>query len=314
MNSDCPNTTDDSPNTAVQTQGSKYERSKLKFIIDGWVSFYKILIPFRIECIEIPYYKELALDKFQVGATLRKEAIRGYDKEPIVIKNPYEFFLKNLDLFCFIGAFVILSTACIDYADNIHKKEIKILLYFPFMFVILHIIWAFYYYIIKNKCETKFTNKTIEFIINGEVKRVKNLTDLEPITRNFKLSYSLGVYFHLFLFFLIILISISEKSLLYVFIIMVYYILWFLLNFLFKFIFHLILGGELKGFSLYPAIIFDYPQYIGGRLWRLATIDMRLYGGKFHMVYIIKKQDYLDLQKYFSDKKHINLNLVEKKF
>ena len=239
---------------------------------------------------------------------------RDYDKEPIVIKNPYEFFLKNLDLFCFIGAFVILSTACIDYTDNIHTKEIKILLYFPFAFVILHIIWAFYYYIIKNKCETKFTNKTIEFIINGEVKRVKNLIDLEPITRNFKLSYSLGVYFHLFLFFLIILISISEKSLLYVFIIMVYYILWFLLNFLFKLIFHLILGGKLKDFSLYPAIVFDYPQYIGGRLWRLATIDMRLYSGKFHMVYIIHKQDYLDLQKYFSDKKHINLNLVEKKF
>ncbi|WP_298977743.1 hypothetical protein [uncultured Campylobacter sp.] len=126
---------------------------------------------------------------------------RDYDKEPIVIKNPYEFFLKNLDLFCFIGAFVILSTACIDYTDNIHKKEIKILLYFPFVFVILHIIWAFYYYIIKNKCETKFTNKTIEFIINGEVKRVKNLIDLGPVTRNFKLSYSLGVYFHLFLFF-----------------------------------------------------------------------------------------------------------------
>ena len=27
---------------------------------------------------------------------------RDYDKEPIVIKNPYEFFLKNLDLFCFM--------------------------------------------------------------------------------------------------------------------------------------------------------------------------------------------------------------------
>ena len=234
---------------------------------------------------------------------------RDYDKEPIVIKNPYEFFLKNLDLFCFIGAFVILSTACIDYTDNIHKKEIKILLYFPFTFVILHIIWTFYYYIIKNKCETKFTNKTIEFVINGEVKRVKNLIDLEPITRNFKLSYSLGVYFHLFLFFLIILISISEKSLLYVFIIMVYYILWFLLNFLFKLIFHLILGGNLKDFTLFPAFIFDYGELIcKGR----SSLD--ILKDKFHMVYIIHKQDYSDLQKYFSDKKHINLNLVEKKF
>ncbi|MBP3207652.1 MAG: hypothetical protein J6M21_05260 [Campylobacter sp.] len=24
---------------------------------------------------------------------------RDYDKEPIIIKNPYEFFIKNLDLF-----------------------------------------------------------------------------------------------------------------------------------------------------------------------------------------------------------------------
>ena len=110
-------------------------------------------------------------------------------------------FLKIWIYFVLWRAFVILSTACIDYTDNIHTKEIKILLYFPFTFVILHIIWTFYYYIIKNKCETKFTNKMIEFIINGETKMVKNLIDLEPITRNFKLSYSLGVYFHLFLFF-----------------------------------------------------------------------------------------------------------------
>ena len=239
---------------------------------------------------------------------------RDYDKEPIIIKNPYEFFLKNLDLFCFIGALVILSIVCIDYTDNIHKREIKILLYSLLGFAILHIIWAFYYYIIKNKCETKFTDKTIEFVVNGEVKSIKKLSDLEPITRNFKLSYSLGIYFHLFLFFLVALISISEKSLTYIFITIAYYTLWLFLNFLFKFIFHLILGGELKAFSLYPAIIFDYPQYIGGRFWRLVSIDMRLYGGKFHMVYIIKKQDYLELQKYFSDKKHINLNLAKKLF
>ena|GEM_PF-6100326 len=56
-NSERPNTTDDDLNAAAQTQRSEYERSKLKFIIDGWVSFYKILIPFRIECIEIPFIK-----------------------------------------------------------------------------------------------------------------------------------------------------------------------------------------------------------------------------------------------------------------
>ena len=178
---------------------------------------------------------------------------RDYDKEPIVIKNPYEFFLSNLFFFSHCGTVLVLLV----YADYMGIANVSnIFLWAFFGLGVLHIVATFYYYIIKNKCETKFTNKTIEFIINGEVKRVKNLIDLEPITRNFKLSYSLGVYFHLFLFFLIILISISEKSLLYVFIIMVYYILWFLLNFLFKLIFHLILGGKLKDFSLYPAIVF----------------------------------------------------------
>ena len=231
---------------------------------------------------------------------------RDYDKEPIVIKNPYEFFLKNLDLFCFIGAFVILSTVCIDYTDNIHTKEIKILLYFPFAFVILHIIWAFYYYIIKNKCETKFTNKTIEFIINGETKRVKNLVDLEPVVRTFRLltpSSLIGIIvFNLLIFFMVVLVKMVHY-------LIAYYVIYLLLNCLFKLIFHLILGGNLKDFTLFPAFIFDYGELIcKGR----SSLD--ILKDKFHMVYIIHKQDYSDLQKYFSDKKHINLNLVEKKF
>ena len=212
---------------------------------------------------------------------------RDYDKEPIIIKNPYEFFLKNLDIFCYVGACVISIMICFDYVDI---KEIKILLYFPLCLVILHIIWSFYYYIIKNKCETKFTNKTIEFIINGEVKSVKKLNDLEPIIRNFNLPWSLGIYFHLFLLFFIIFVSVGIKSTFLILLIILCYILWFFLNILFKLTFHLILGGKLKYFSLYPAFIFDYPQYIGSRLWRLATIDMRPYNGKFHMFYIIHKK------------------------
>ena len=69
-------------------------------------------------------YKELALDKFQVGATLRKEATRDYDKEPIVIKNPYEFFLANLFFFSHTGTFFILGTYA-GYAGYVQFSEIK---------------------------------------------------------------------------------------------------------------------------------------------------------------------------------------------
>ena len=94
---------------------------------------------------------------------------RDYDKEPIIIKNPYEFFLANLFFFCHLGTMLILAT----YANYTQTIDINnMILWVFFGLGIVHIVATFYYYIIKNKCETKFTNKTIEFIVNGEIKRV----------------------------------------------------------------------------------------------------------------------------------------------
>ena len=95
---------------------------------------------------------------------------------------------------------------------------------------------------------------------------------------------------------------------------MVYYILWFLLNFLFKLIFHLILGGNLKEFSLFPAFTIYHYEVLASAFSRAGSAKWNDMRGKFHMIYIIKHQDYLELQKYFSNKKHINLNSVKKSF
>ena len=120
---------------------------------------------------------------------------------------------------------------------------------------VLHIVATFYYYIIKNKCETKFTNKTIEFIINGEVKRVKNLVDLEPIIRIFRLltpSSLIGIIvFNLLIFFMVALVKMVHY-------LIAYYVIYLLLICLFKLIFNFILGWNLKFFTLFPSFIFDY--------------------------------------------------------
>ena len=127
---------------------------------------------------------------------------RDYDKYPIVIKNPYEFFLSNLFFFSHCGTVLVLLV----YADYMGIANVSnIFLWAFFGLGVLHIVATFYYYIIKNKCETKFTNKTIEFIINGEVKRVKNLVDLEPIIRTFRLltpSSLIGIIVFNLLYFL----------------------------------------------------------------------------------------------------------------
>ena len=49
---------------------------------------------------------------------------RDYDKEPIIIKNPYEFFLANLFLFSHTGTFFILGTYA-GYAGYVQFSEIK---------------------------------------------------------------------------------------------------------------------------------------------------------------------------------------------
>ncbi|MDA3077830.1 hypothetical protein OFO07_02670 [Campylobacter sp. JMF_06 NA1] len=230
---------------------------------------------------------------------------RDYDKEPIIIKNPYEFFLANLFFFSLFGTMFVL----LIYVDYMNIENINNIFLWAFFGVgFLHIVATFYYYIIKNKCETKFTNKTIEFSVNNETKIVKNLIDLDrPIERTFRLfsplSLSSIIIFYIPIFFIFALVKMAYY-------LIVCYVIGLFLNCLFKFVFHLVLGGKLRDFSLFPAFIFDYGKIIG----KLSLDGMDTLKYKYHMVYIIKKQDYLDLQKYFSDKKHINLNLVKKKF
>lgn len=238
----------------------------------------------------------------------KNKNLRDYDKEPIVIKNPYEFFLSNLFFFSHCGTVFILLVY-VDYTGIANINNIFLWAFFAVG--VLHIVATFYYYIIKNKCETKFTNKTIEFIINGETKRVKNLSDLEPIVKTFRLltpSSIIGIIvFNLLIFFMVALVKMVHY-------LIAYYVIYLLLNCLFKFVFHLILGGKLKYFSLFPAITIYHYEVLGSTFSRGGSAGWHDIKGKFHMVYIIKKQDYLELQKYFYDKKHINLNLVEKKF
>ena len=238
----------------------------------------------------------------------KNKNLRDYDKEPIVIKNPYEFFLSNLFFFSHCGTVLVLLVF-VDYMGIANISNIFLWAFFGVG--VLHIVATFYYYIIKNKCETKFTNKTIEFIINGETKRVKNLVDLEPVVRTFRLltpsSLTEIIVFNSIIFFMVLLV----KTVCYL---IAYYIIYLLLNCLFKFAFHLILGGKLKDFSLFPAITIYHYEVLGSAFSRGGSAGWHDIKGKFHMIYIIKKQDYLDLQKYFYDKKHINLNLVEKKF
>ena len=146
------------------------------------------------------------------------------------------------------------------------------------------------------------------------------MSDLIPFERTFNLRQYAPIattIIHLIIIFVIIMAKIIEAetmlTILFLFFI-AYHVVCFCLNCIFKFIFHLILGGNLKEFSLFPAITIYHYEVLASAFSRAGSSKWNDMRGKFHMIYIIKHQDYLELQKYFSNKKHINLNSVKKSF
>ncbi|WP_299189174.1 hypothetical protein [uncultured Campylobacter sp.] len=141
------------------------------------------------------------------------------------------------------------------------------------------------------------------------------MSDLIPFERTFNLRVYIPIatiFMHLIIIFAVIMGEIMGAKIFWFFI--AYHIICFCLNFLFKLIFHLILGGNLKEFSLFPAFTIYHYEVLASAFSRAGSSKWNDMRGKFHMIYIIKHQDYLELQKYFSNKKHINLNSVKKSF
>ena len=109
-----------------------------------------------------------------------KKFARDYDKEPLVIKSYERLFIVTLPVssLFFTG---VLACFVRDFIDG-YTSDYKDLYIVPVMF--LYTLAWYLFLMIFNKHEIKFTNKYIDFIVNGKVKR-RCLVKSEDMSRPF---------------------------------------------------------------------------------------------------------------------------------
>ena len=208
--------------------------------------------------------------------------------------------MSNLYPFC-IFTFSVIMLYFHEFFDlQISQQQIKgekKIALFIFLFEFLYLIFSYYYFLVKNKFTIHFTNKSIDFYKNGVLERKISRNNLKydivkSFWQNSHKSTLNSLYDILFLPCNIILIVAFG---------------W--LAVIFKFLFHIIFGGNPKYFTSFPSISLNsLPQYSGFpySAWMIA--------GKNYLVYIIKRQDYLDLKEYFLQTNNIDIDYIEKSY
>lgn len=224
---------------------------------------------------------------------------RDYDKEPLIIKSYERFFVTNLVPFCMFMfcSFVFLFGDLFDTETTQLKKEIDYKIGFSIIFFeIIYLFISYYHYVIKNKFEIYLTNKSIDFYKNGVLERKIYHNDFKSsIVKTFWQNSSKS---DLNSFWDILFLPCN----------LILMIVFGWLAVIFKFLFHIIFGGNPKYFTALPSIALMRPQYPNFvyHAWIIA--------GKNYLVYIIKRQDYLDLKEYFLQTNDINIDYIEKSY
>ena len=132
------------------------------------------------------------MDKFEVSTTLRKEATRDYDKEPIVIKNYEYLYQKLLMVFSLFigGVFAIIvnfdwkTSGAADYSAN---DGICMILFLSFLslFIILPELIDYR----KERPMIQLKNNQIEFYEKDKIAYVEQCENLQ---HNMDWSFFIG--------------------------------------------------------------------------------------------------------------------------
>ncbi|MDA3047197.1 hypothetical protein [Campylobacter sp. JMF_08 NE1] len=239
---------------------------------------------------------------------------RDYDKEPIVIKDYHQIFNSVLSWFSAFVAFVILLNlyvfiygCLLNLVDDELLKEVRnitIINAIAIFILLLYFVIGYYIFIIRRKAEIRFTNEFIQFYEfekvqhNSANQNLRNIVCkpfwLDDIENN-------GIVWAIIMNCIIALVAFKFVGLLFI-------VFYFLANIFLKGCFYMIVKRNLKDFTPFFSIIVDEPQKNG---W---AYNINVLRGKFYMVCIFDKKDYLEIKKWFLDKKNINIDYIQKKY
>ena len=234
-----------------------------------------------------------------------KKFARDYDKEPLVIKSYERFVSMNLWLFSFFFGSMLMAIAY----DLLYKNTFKnigfneVLIFILFLLGMLAL--SYYYYAIRHRYEIRFTNNSINFYRDGELRRASSHKDLEEIIakpfwrKSLKLPRSDKIFW--LVMFIFGIIAFGWFLIFYLFMIC-------FSNMLFKLCFYIFLNRNLKYFRLFPIIIIDEPLYPNYFL----SSEAYILAGKYYYVYIFNEDQYKEIKTYFLDRKNIDIDEVKK--
>ena len=229
---------------------------------------------------------------------------RDYDKEPIVIKDYSYFFGVSLEYFSVIIGTTIMFYLyiIINITMNLTKEKIEIWLLIGSAIVpIIFVFYDYYAHVIRDNYRLYFTNNSINYMLNGKLKRKININEvpnylLKPFWKN-RLDTEVAI------FILVIVVFIVGLWLIYAtkpFPKEIYYfiVLWFasklFANIVFKASLYLWLNKTLSGFRIFPILIIAEPiidPKSGTGIW--------LSKQKYYFIYFYNEQIYDEVREYF---------------
>ncbi|WP_311337407.1 hypothetical protein [Campylobacter ureolyticus] len=229
---------------------------------------------------------------------------RDYDKEPIVIKDYSYFFGVSLEYFSVIIGTTIMFYLyiIINITMNLTKEKIEIWLLIGSAIVpIIFVFYDYYAHVIRDNYRLYFTNNSINYMLNGKLKRKININEvpnylLKPFWKN-RLDTEVAI------FILVIVVFIVNLWLIYAtkpFPKEIYYfiVLWLasklFANIVFKASLYLWLNKTLSGFRIFPILIIAEPiidPKSGTGIW--------LSKQKYYFIYFYNEQIYDEVREYF---------------
>ena len=230
-----------------------------------------------------------------------KKFARDYDKEPLVIKSYERFFAYTIFFvpMMLAGLFIYLFT---DYGAYTSKEE-----YISLASVISAVTAVVYFFTaVRAKHEVKFTNKHIEFISNGIVKR-RCWIDKEELGLCFTLDgfnegrLKMPVSDNIFFLVMALMMLIAWQGMA---IAMVFFM--YLGNVIFKLIIYLFLNKSLRGFRFLPFLRVAVPWY--GNNFKAFPISM-----KYFSIYIYNEKVYEEIWRWFLQN-GVNIDRVKRNY
>ena len=230
-----------------------------------------------------------------------KKFARDYDKEPLVIKNYERFFAYTIFFvpMMLAGLFICLFT---DYGAYTSKEE-----YISLASVISAVTAVVYFFTaVRAKHEVKFTNKHIEFINKGIVKRRCGI-DKEELGLCFTLDgfnegrLKIPVSDKIFFLVMALMMLIALQGMA---IAMVFFM--YLCNVIFKLIVYLFLNKSLRGFRFLPFLRVAVPWY--GNNFKAFPISI-----KYFSIYIYNEKVYDEIWRWFLQN-GVNIDRVKRNY